>query len=673
MKQKRCKTYINTCLLFVAALLIGTSCSDYLNIDRYFDDEFKLDSTFTQRRYVEAYMWGMVDMFPDESYLWRSSPTPGVFASDEGFVNFRESGNVYYGMAFASGLITPDNLGSLNKWGTYYKIIRKCNTILTRMDEAPDMTMTDRHRIEGFTRFFRAYAYYNLLVDFGPPILLGDEIVNNNEEMAYYDRPRSTYDEAMEYVCGEFERAAMFMDLTVSPSDFGRPTRGAAYALIARLRLIHASPLFNGGNVARSYFAGWKRKTDGAYYVSQVYQESRWAVAAAAAKRVIDMDFRGYPLYSLYTVPKDADTPELPRGVGSDPSFYSDYPEGANNIDPLRSYADIFNGEAVAALVPEFIWARRGNGINDILAGCFPYSIGGWSRIAVTQKVVDAYLMDDGRTRQEASQGADPYYSEVGFTKSPKWFSGYKLNENVYNMYNNREMRFYASIGFNACNWPCTSSAEYFDHKANYISGGEDSRTAVGDGLNYTVTGYVIKKFVNPFDAFLGTGARRMVKPFALIRYAEILLSYAEALNNLTGEHRMEVDGQIQPFRRDPQAIAKAFNLVRYRAGLPGVNPDAFPTRDQFQKLIERERMVEFLFENRRYYDVRRWGIYEESEREPITGMNMDGGTENAFYTRVQPTTSAIRGRLVSKKLMFVPIPRDELRRLPSLDQNPGW
>ena len=167
------------------------------------------------------------------------------------------------------------------------------------MNEAGDMTYSDRFYIEGYTRFIRAYAYYNLIVDFGPPILLGDEVVNTNEDIEYYDRQRSTYDEAVEYICGEFESAAQLMPLTVSNMDFGRPARGAAYGLIARLRLIHASPLFNGGQAAHSYFSNWTRKTDGKHYVSQSPDERRWAVAAAAAKRIMDLEYAGNPLYSL--------------------------------------------------------------------------------------------------------------------------------------------------------------------------------------------------------------------------------------------------------------------------------------------------------------------------------------------------------------------------------------
>lgn len=82
--------------------------------------------------------------------------------------------------------------------------------------------------------------------------------------------------------------------------------------------------------------------------------------------------------------------------------------------------------------------------------------------------------------------------------------------------------------------------------------------------------------------------------------------------------------------------------------------------------------MIEFLFENRRFYDVRRWGIYETVENERITGMNVDANKEG-FYQRVIPNTARVGSRIVNKKMVFLPLPRAEIRRLPSLDQNPGW
>ncbi|MFV0593711.1 MAG: RagB/SusD family nutrient uptake outer membrane protein [Draconibacterium sp.] len=662
-----------------------TSCKDYLNIDDYFDDEFNIDSAFVNARYIEAYMWGAADMFSDEAQTVRFGYTPGPMAADEAFNGLTGGGssNVYYGMDFATGRITADFYGdsspNLNQWGKYYKIIRKANNVLQNLDTPRDFTTIDRLRIEGYTRFIRAYAYYNLLVDYGPPIILEDEVVNTNESLEYYDRPRATYDEAMEYVCGEFEKAAELMPKEVGILDFGRPTKGAAYALIARLRLIHASPLFNGGSAAGSYFGNWKRSTDDVLYVSQEYDESRWALAAAAAKRVMDLG-----LYQLYTVKADESTPVLPEGVVSDPDFYSSYPNGAAGIDAFRSYSDIFTGEAVSAINKELIWGRNTSYLNDYInKGSFPPSLGGWGRFCVTQKVVDAYLMEDGRTKEEAR--GDTYFETLAdlpdggtfddlFTEQPKSFSGYPMNAGVFKMYNNREMRFYASVGFNEAVWQALSSTTNNMHTAKYYYQDVDGRGGVtATSPNYPITGYVIKKYDHPYDALSGTGARTIPKAYPIIRYAEILLSYAEALNNLTSSHTVQLGDQHYTFSRDVEEIKNAFNLVRYRAGLPGLSANQLNNSAEVQQAIERERMVEFLYENRRFYDVRRWGIYEETEREPIRGMNPDGADRESYYRRTIPATSSYLTRVVDKKLVWVPIPRTELRRLPSLDQNPGY
>lgn len=674
-------------MMFLAGLICATttSCRDFLNIDNYFDDEFNIDSTYANARYIEAYMWGAADMFPDESNTIRFGYTPGPMAADEGLngLTGAGTGNVYYGMDFATGRITPDFFGdsspNLNQWGRYYKIIRKANGILQNLDVPRDFTYTDRQRIEGYTRFIRAYAYYNLLVDYGPPILLGDEVVNTNEKIEYYDRPRATYDEAMNYVCEELEKAAELLPREVGILDFGRPTKGAAYGLIARLRLIHASPLFNGGAVAASYFGNWKRSSDGVHYVSQQYDESRWALAAAAAKRIIDLG-----LYTLYAVKSDDSTPALPAGVTSDPDYYGAYPHGAAGIDAFRSYSDMFTGEAVSAINKELIWGRNTSYINEFISrGSFPPSLGGWGRFCVTQKVVDAYLMADGRTKEEAR--GDTYFETVDdlpaggtfndlFTEQPKSFSGYPMNAGVFKMYDNREMRFYASVGFNEAVWQALSSTTMNMHTAKYYYQDVDGRGGVtATSPNYPITGYVIKKFNHPYDAFNGTGARHIPKAYPIIRYAEILLSYAEAVNNLTSSHTVQLGGGQYTVSRDAEEIKKAFNLVRYRAGLPGLSADQLNSRGEVQQAVERERMVEFLWENRRFYDVRRWGIYEESEREPARGMNPDGADRESYYRRTIPATSSFLSRVADKKLVWMPIPRAEMRRLPSLDQNPGY
>ena len=280
--------------------------------------------------------------------------------------------------------------------------------------------------------------------------------------------------------------------------------------------------------------------------------------------------------------------------------------------------------------------------------------------------------MKDGRTIDNSSDEFP--YSEEGFTSTINSFSGYRLNSNVYNMYVNREMRFYASIGFSEAYWPATSatSAGEYNLTVTYYYDSPNGKSNPNALVDHTPTGYVIKKYIHPMDAYAGTNSRVMDKVFPIIRYAEILLSYTEALNNLSSSHTVDLNGQSYTVSRDENEMRSSFNKVRYRAGLPGISLEETKDVDLIQSLIEKERMVEFLFENRRFYDVRRWGVYESRESERITGMNVDANRDG-FYQRVIPNTSRVGSRVVNRKMVFLPLPRAEIRRLPSLDQNPGW
>ncbi|MDR1155144.1 MAG: RagB/SusD family nutrient uptake outer membrane protein [Bacteroidales bacterium] len=658
-------------VILIPFTVIFTSCKDFLSIDKYFSDEIKLDSVFTEKRYVEAYLWATPMFFDDEGSLLQNTGTPGPLATDEAFTAMGVQ-HGYNGVAFAMDQVSARWLAApgavnerLNIWPNMYVVIRRCNTILQRIDEAGDMTTVEKFKITGNARFMRAYAYYKLLLNMGPPILVGDELVANNESLDFYDRGRCTYDEAVEYICSELEEAAKYLDPKTSIMDFGRPTRGAAYGLIARLRLYHASPLHNGGDIARQVYGTWRRKTDDVQYVSQTYDERRWALAAAAAKRVIDLN-----QYSLHTVISDNSTKGMPVNITSDADYYDPWPNGAAGIDHFKSYSDMFTGEAVAATNPEFVWGCNSSTLTGDTRMAFPNTNGGWNGMAVPQKIIDAYSMFDGRAIDDYSP--DYPYSETGFSPAQEMFSEYQLNANVYNMYVNREMRFYASIGFTNGFWPLESCTSSKTTTISYLFDGNNGKNTSSDPLNHTPTGYVIKKFIHRQDAWNGDNARRMPKAYAIIRYADILLMYAEALNNLTQSHTVEVDDVAQTYSRDRAEIGKAFNQVRHRAGLPGLTDSELAGVATVQQLIEKERMVEFLFENSRYFDVRRWGKYEESESQSIRGMNIEGNADS-YYRRVVPNSSLIGARVVHRKLHLVPLPLDEVRRLPSLDQNPGW
>jgi len=651
--------------ILILLTILFSSCKDFLSIDKYFSDELKLDSVFAEKRNVEAYLWAIPNYFNDEGSLLQNASTPGPLATDEAFTAMGTQ-HGYNGMAFVLNEISASSMGSLNVWRNMYIVIRKCNTLLSRIDEALDMTTVEKFKIIGNAKFMRAYAYYNILLNQGPPILVGDDVIDNNEMLEFYNRGRCTYDEAVEYICSELEEASRYLDSDVPIMNFGLPTKGAAYGLIARLRLYHASPLYNGGETARSVFGAWRRKSDGVQYVSQTYDERRWALAAAAAKRIIDMD-----KYKLYTVQAYSATKPMPTNVTTDPDYYKHWMDGgAAGIDHFKSYSEMFTGEAVAATNPEYVWGKTSSTLSANTQMAFPNTNGGWNGMSVTQKVVDAFRMFDGRNINNSSP--EYPYSESGFSAQMENFSEYRLNANVFNMYINREMRFYACIGYTNCYWPLASTTSTVTRDISYLFDGNNGKNTSTDPLNYPPTGYVIKKFIHPQDAWNGDNNRRMPKAYGIIRYADILLMYAEALNNLTQSHTVEIDGVSQTFSRNQEAIRLAFNQVRHRAGLPGLTGAELADVATVQQLIEQERMVEFLFENSRYFDVRRWGKYEESESITITGMNIEGNADS-YYRRVVPNIYRIGARIVHRKLHLVPLPLDEVRRLPLLDQNPGW
>lgn len=657
------KFMMAVCLAVYCAL---SSCN-YLDVSEYFADTLGYDSIFQNKINLQKYLWATAAFFSDEGAVWGNAPVPGVTATDEAFVLWNTA--EFSGMRFTQGEITPDALGDFNIWPKMYKIVRKTNIIFSRIDECKDLTNLEKREILGYAHFMRGYAYYNLLQNFGPVVLVGDTPMETNEAPEYYNRARATFDETVDYICNELEIAAKYMPLQVTMAQFGRPTRGSAYGLIARLRLQQASPMFNGGSVARTTFGSWTRQTDGVHYVSQVYDEKKWAIAAHAAKRVIDMG-----IYELHTVKRDKNTPTLPASVPDAP-----FPDGAGDIDPFHSYNDMFTGEALMQKNPEYVWGRESSSVRNYMTHCYPVgNLGGWNGMSIPQKIIDAYYMVDGRDRNNSS--AEYPYSEDGFTSDPTSFSGYELKSGTYNMYVNREARFYASIGFSGCYWTCSSTSDNTRKNTQvYYWRGASGSGAAGKDMtdgninNYPITGYVLKKYIHKDDAIAGADATSLSKAFGIIRYAEILLSYAEALNNLTTTHTVTFDDESTgTYSRNTAEMSKYFNMVRFRAGLPGLTATELASREEMFDIIVRERMIEFLHENRRYYDVRRWGIYIDVDKEPIVGMDTEAYQEE-FFSRTVVNHLLARNRVTDKKMIFLPISRSEMRKVPLMDQNAGW
>lgn len=669
----------------VGSCLMFSSCG-FLDVDDYFEATFKEDSIFHSKKNAEGYLWNTPKGFPDPGAIWGNSWNPGQTASDEITVRWQTA--EFWGAEFSVGKINSRNLPNSNLWYNMYVIVARCNKMLKEVYNVGDMTEMDRRRYIGYVHFMRGYAYYHLLMNWGPLLIVGDEVLSTSESAEYYNRERATYDESVDYICEEFRLAiqGIYGAEEQSVNYFERPTKGAALALIARLRLFQASPLFNGGDAARKCFANWKRKSDGADYVNQTYDPQRWAVAAAAAKQLTKMN------YELYTVEADPlNAYPLADNVPTAP-----FPDGAGGIDPYHSFADMFNGEGIAQTNKEIIWGMTSDNVSNYTRHSFPVKFGGWGGMSVPQRVVDCFLMMDGRTIDNAS-AEYPYNPDLTQTiGTAKKLGSYLLKENVPQMYNNRSARFYASIGFPGRYWTMNSAnsdASYVNRQFWYAHDDTDAGIAgAGSNINdYCVSGYVPVKFIHPDDSWAnGKGSVKGAfvttpKTFPIIRYAEVLLEYVEALNQLDESVTVEVsdnNGEMieETVSRDPVEMAKYFNMIRYRVGLPGVSNADMVDKATFEKIIRNERQVELFNEGYRYFDTRRWGTFldEDANTSNWRGLDVQKDRDDAngnpgFWNIVTINTQNVRDRVALPKMVFLPIRHDEMLKVPAADQNYGW
>ncbi len=662
MKIKK-RIYSQAIITLLSSLFILSSCENYIDIDKYVYDKMTIDTIFVTKTKTFEYIIGTVALLKNESNFvgdWDyRADFPSGMGSDEAiqpWVNWDHAGS-----CLVVDQVTARDTKNVNPWPDYYKGIRKANIILDRIDENPELTESELRDYKGLAHFLRAYFYYSLVRLYGPVPILPDEPFDTDAPAEAASYERSSFDECVEYICANLEQAAEMLPHDRAIAYQYLPTKGAAMALIARIRLYSASPLYNGN----TFYANWNR-SDGTPFISQEVDPTRWGKAAAAFKRVIDLN-----KYQLNTTPKiinsrGTGTLELPET--SDPNLKTNnFPNGAADIDPYRSYKSIFDGSITPESNPELIYFCNEANINNRFA--FPSKQGGNSTLSVPKDVVDQFRMADGRLFSEATD-EEKSWQAVG---SGLTFSeNYVLTAERAKMDDNREPRYYASIGFNHCFWPGTaytgSGTDVTNMNVTYYRDGN----ARGSDMNYNRTGYTIRKWANQEDNLDYWGKVKQ-KTYPIIRYAEVLLGYVEAMNEMEDSYTDEVTG-ITVTKNIPEMV-RYFNQIRYRSGLPGITEAQASNYDEMKELIKHERQIEFFFEDHRYYDLRRWMDAPKVMGTPVTGLDVNARSserESFYITKIWNTETAMK-RVWNNKMYFFPISQSVLDRNGKLVQNPGW
>jgi hypothetical protein len=619
--KKRIKIFHIIFPIVLSAFILPSCKKGFL--DQVPDDRLTIEQVFQRRKLSEEFLANIYSYIKDESLQFKEDHNPWMGTSDEADVTYARATHPTYYMNIGAW---DQSSGYYNFWGHYYKGIRAATEFIQNIPGNEEILrlsngqeLIDKYAAEA--RALRAFYYFCLIRQFGPAVILpGDEVIPPDLSFEEMQHPRNSYDECVDYILEELDKsAAVLPQWYTSPTgesldqEYGRMTKSFIMALKSRVLLYAASPFYNGN----TDLSGFKNK-DGKQLINQQYSVKKWADAAKAAKDVIDLN-----KFSLYK--------ENTNGV----------------LNPFLSYQNLF-------LTPwnsEVIYGRPANDLKTWELQLTPRFANGYSSTGATQQLVDAYAMANGEepimgynTNGSPIINQASGYTETGFSTT----AGTYTTTGTFNMWVNREPRFYVSIAYNGSQW-INKTAEGIKIIQLYDSGNTGRK---GGGDNYSRTGYLIRKNIHPSgNPKAGTFAKR---PMIYFRLGEIYLNYAEALN------------ESDPSNPD---ILTYLNLIRERAGIAGI--PAGLNQDQMREKIRHERKIELAFEALRWFDTQRWKIAEQTNAGKYYGMNIEAGTsvnDPEFHKR-----TVFETRVFMKKHYWFPIAQYEMDRGKLLVQNPGW
>lgn len=243
--------------------------------------------------------------------------------------------------------------------------------------------------------------------------------------------------------------------------------------------------------------------------------------------------------------------------------------------------------------------------------------------VSPTQELVRAFPMRNGLAVSDPASGFNP--------DSP---------------YINRDPRFYATVFYNGASW--------LGRRVQTFEGGRDKPNNI---QRQTRTGYYMRKFMGDYADKNAYG--NMDHNFVIFRYAEVLLNYAEAENEL--EHIDVAYKQLKKLRKRAGIEAGTNDLY-------GLKPDM--TQAEMRKAIHLERRIEMAFEEQRYWDVRRWKVADTVFNKTLHGVQITMKEDSTFHYEIVPVQKII---FSAPKMYHYPIPYKEVAGNPSIEQNPGW
>jgi hypothetical protein len=647
--MKNFKAYI---LSLLCSGMIATSCN-YLDVVP--DNIPTINNAFTTRSRAEQFLFTCYCYMPDAGSLFSSA----MLAGDEFWVPYPQFELIFRSFVFENLARGNQNIVSphLNWWDgsgdalPLFVALRDCNIFFENIDLVPGLSDLERRQWVAEVKFLKAYYHYYLLRMYGPIPIIRENLPASASLEAVQVK-REHVDLCFDYIVDLLDEAVPDLPLKVQDeiSDLGRATQPMALALKAKVLVEAASPLFNGNPDYVPF-----KNIDGTELFDPEYKREKWVRAAEACANAIDTCIlAGNALYKFQP------------GIGDNLS-----PEIVTQLSIRNACTERWNDEIVWGDPNSTTYTLQSMSMAFIDPAKFN-NYGVHSLLAPPLKIAEMFYTENGVPIEEDQQWAesgqyDDRYGLKMATAADKLHIQEGSMTAALNF--NREIRFYANLGFDNGLW---YGIGRYDENDQWVLdaklsefGGKKMQT------NHSVTGYFCKKWPYWRSTLLpgdGGGYSTEDAPFPTIRLADLYLLYAEALNE-------SMEGNTS----SGEAL-EWIDLVRERAGLDGVVESwadhARPalknkpsTKEGLRSIIRRERLIELASEGQRYWDIRRWKLSRETyNNQPIQGWNVDGEDDQGYYQ-----VRTIFTQKFSTRDYLWPISEYSFSVNPNLVQNPGW
>lgn len=215
------------------------------------------------------------------------------------------------------------------------------------------------------------------------------------------------------------------------------------------------------------------------------------------------------------------------------------------------------------------------------------------------------------------------------------------------NPYDNRDPRFYRAI--------LANGMEFKGNTIETFVGGLDDAPISQGG---SPTGYFLRKYIQSSTSFIPDQEVKNKHHWVIYRYAETLLTYAESMVCAFGDPNYTDETY-------KYSALWAINEIRVNAGMPLLTTNI---KEEFISKLYNEWRVEFAFEDHRFWDVRRWKIGNDTQRQLLGVRIVKESGSLRFYRNLY------ENRTWNECMCFYPIPQNELFKNPNLNpQNPEW